>query len=217
MYEIALKLLNEISNMGYEAYIVGGYPRNLLIGKQNTDIDICTSANPNIIKENFKVVKDNSKFGSMQIEYNSYLFEITTFRIELEYNGRYPKIEYTESLIEDLKRRDFTINTICIDKDGNYIDLMGAISDLNNKTIKCIGDTKTKLKEDPIRILRAIRFSGELDFEIDKDLEYNIKIYGNLLEKLSKGQIKKELDKMNYKSIELLKKYKLIGYLKGMI
>lgn len=217
MYEIALKLLNEISNMGYEAYIVGGYPRNLLIGKQNTDIDICTSANPNIIKENFKVVKDNSKFGSMQIEYNSYLFEITTFRIELEYNGRYPKIEYTESLIEDLKRRDFTINTICIDKDGNYIDLMGAINDLNNKIIKCIGDTKTKLKEDPIRILRTIRFSGELDFEIDKDLEYNIKIYGDLLEELSKGQIKKELDKMNYKSIELLKKYKLIGYLKGMI
>lgn len=217
MYGIALKLLNEISNMGYEVYIVGGYPRNLLLEKQNTDIDICTSANPNIIKENFKVIKDNSKFGSMQIEYNACLFEITTFRIELEYNGRYPKIEYTESLIGDLKRRDFTINTICIDKDGNYIDLMGAISDLNNKTIKCIGDTKTKFKEDPIRILRAIRFSGELDFELDKDLEYNIKIYGNLLEGLSKCQIKKELDKMNYKSIELLKKYELIGYLKGMI
>jgi tRNA nucleotidyltransferase (CCA-adding enzyme) len=217
MYEIALNLLNEISNNGYDAYIIGGYPRNMLLGKKNTDIDICTNAKPDIIKNLFKVIKDNSEFGSVKIEYKSFIFEITSFRVELEYRGRYPKIEYTELLSEDLKRRDFTINTICIDKNGNIIDLIDARKDLNNKIIKCIGDSKTKLIEDPIRILRAIRFSSELDFELDKDLEYNIKIYGYLLETLSKNQIKKELDKMNNKAINLLKKYELINYLKGMI
>ena len=131
------------------------------------DIDICTSATPDIIKKQYEIIIDNSKYGSLQIKKNNYYFEITTFRIELEYHGRYPKIKYTNDILEDLNRRDFTINTFCIDQYGQIHDFLNAESDLKNGIIRCIGDTEVKIKEDPIRILRAIRFSTKLNFKIE--------------------------------------------------
>jgi len=214
MYETAINLLKKLKNLGYEAYIIGGYPRDLILNIENQDIDICTNALPSKIKELFEVVQDNSRFGSLRIKENNYVFEITTFRIEKEYKGRYPNIEYTNSLLEDLKRRDFTINTICIDHNGKMIDLMGSREDINNKTIKCIGNIELKLKEDPIRILRAIRFMGKLNFELDKELEHSIIKLGYLLNELTISQTKKELEKMNQKSIDKLKELNLNQYLK---
>lgn len=214
MYRSAINILKKIDSLGYEAYIIGGFTRDYLLGKTNNDIDICTNTPINIIKNSFNIVKDNSVFGSFVIEENNYLFEITIFRKDLEYKGRYPKIEYSNSLEEDIKRRDFTINTICIDKDENIIDLMGARDDLNNKIIRCIGNIELRLKEDPLRILRAIRFMGELNFSLEKNLESYIIKLGYLLKELNYSQINKELNKMNNASLTLLKKYDLEKYIK---
>ncbi len=217
MYDSALEILKKLDALGYEAYIIGGYPRDTILNYYTDDIDICTNALPHVIKELFNVVKDNSKFGSLVINYNGYLFEITTYRIELEYNNRYPKIEFADSLDKDLKRRDFTINTICIDKNGQYIDLLNGKEDLNNKIIRMVGNVDKKIKEDPIRILRAIRLKEKLNFELEKSLEHSIIEYGYLLETLSINNIKSELNKMNDKAINTLKQLKLDKYLKELI
>lgn len=217
MYDSALEILKKLDVLGYEAYIIGGYPRDTILNYYTDDIDICTNALPDVIKELFNVVKDNSKFGSLVINYNGYLYEITTYRIELEYNNRYPKIEFTDSLNKDLKRRDFTINTICIDKNGQYIDLLNGKEDLNNKIIRMVGNVDKKIKEDPIRILRAIRLKEKLNFELEKSLEHSIIEYGYLLGTLSINNIKSELNKMNDKAINTLKQLKLDKYLKELI
>lgn len=215
MYASALEILKKISLLGYKAYIVGGYPRNMLLCKQSLDIDICTSASPEILKKHFDVEIDNSKYGSLKMKYNEYLYEITTFRIETNYKGRYPEIEYTDKLEIDLQRRDFTINTICIDENENIIDLLNGMTDLNNKTIRIIGNPDERLMEDPIRILRAIRFSKELNFKIEKELENSIIKNGYLLETITKTQLKREIDKIN--DISLIHKYHLEQYMKGVI
>ena len=206
MYNTALSILKEINSTGYIAYIVGGYVRDYLLGINSSDIDITTSATPDIIASLYDVVEDNSRFGSLKIKKNNYIFEITTFRKELEYNNRFPKIEFTDSLIEDLKRRDFTINTICMDENESIIDLMGGIEDIEKKTIRSIGDVDIKLTEDPLRILRAIRFMGYLDFTLDESLKNSIIKNKELVKTLSKRRIDSELSKMNNKAKEEMKK-----------
>ena len=213
MYDIALNIIKELYELGYESYIIGGYPRDLLLNLKSNDIDICTSANPNILKKLFLVIEDNSKFGSLKIKKEGYIFEITTFRIDLEYNGRYPKILYTTSLRKDLQRRDFTINTICIDKDENIIDLLNGKLDLDKRVIRCVGNCDKKIKEDPIRIMRAIRFAGKYDFLLEEKLKNSIIIYGYLLKNISKNKINQELNKMNKKSLGLIKKLNIEEFL----
>ena len=212
MYEKAIKVLNELTQHGYEAYIVGGYPRDFLLNRESFDIDICTNAKPKEIKDIFKdSIVSKAEYGSVTVIYHKIRFEITTFRKDLEYeNHRIPtKIKYIGSLANDLKRRDFTINTICIDSNGNIIDLLNAKDDLENKTIKMVGNPKYRLKEDILRILRAIRFSTILDFDLDDELKKYIKKYGYLLKDLSYFRKKEELDKI-FLSVNALKGIKLI-------
>ena len=113
------------------------------------------------------------KYGSTKLNYKNYYFDITTFRRDIVYkdNRRPSKIEYVDDISEDLERRDFTINTMCMDKDGNIIDLFNAKKDINDKVIRTVSDADKKIKEDSLRILRAIRFATILNFRIDKDLE----------------------------------------------
>ena len=197
MYNSALKVLEIITSYGYQAYIVGGYPRDLYLKRSSTDIDICTDATPKEIMEIFKeVITTNSEYGSVIISYDKIKFEITTFRNEENYlNFRRPnKIKYVETLEEDIKRRDFTINTLCIDKDGQQIDLLNAKSDLDNKIIRMVGNPKIKLKEDALRILRAIRFATILNFELEPVLKAYIKKYSSIVRRLSRERRKEELD-----------------------
>ena len=197
MYNSAIKVLNKITDFGYKAYIIGGYPRDLYLKRSSLDIDICTDATPmeliNIFKE---VVTTNSEYGSVVIIVDKIRFEITTFRSEGKYvNFRKPSsIKYIDNLEEDLKRRDFTINTLCIDKDGNEVDLLNAKSDLDNHIIRMVGNPKIKLKEDALRILRAVRFATILNFELEPVLKAYIKKYAGLVKKLSKERIREELD-----------------------
>ena len=109
------------------------------------------------------------QYGSVTVIYNKIRFEITTFRKDLKYeNNRLPvKIKYIHSLIDDLKRRDFTINTLCLDENGEILDYLNAKKDLDAKVIKMVGSPKKKLKEDSLRILRAVRFATILGFALD--------------------------------------------------
>ncbi|MBR3898527.1 MAG: hypothetical protein IKJ43_04550 [Bacilli bacterium] len=197
MYDIALKLLKKIESFGYKAYIIGGYPRDLYLKRTANDVDICTDATPMELHNMFsEIVCSNSEYGTITVIFENVRFEITTFRRELKYkDSRHPEqIEYVDNLEEDLKRRDFTINTLAIDKDGNQIDLLNAKEDLDSKIIRVVGNPKTKIKEDALRILRAIRFATVLNFEIDSKLKQYIKRYGNTLKRLSKDVKKSELD-----------------------
>ncbi len=221
MHNTALKLINKIEDAGFEAYIVGGYVRDYILGCKSQDVDICTSATPKELKEIFNdVVLPNEKYGSITVIFNKIRFEITTFRKDIKYkDNRIPiKIKYIKSLIEDLKRRDFTINTICINKNGEIIDLLNGQKDLEQKLIKMVGNPKTKLKEDSLRILRAIRFATILNFKIDDNLKKYITKHGHLLKKLSYHRKKEELDKIftsknNKYGIDLIRELKIEQYL----
>ena len=221
MYEIAIKMLNKLTENGFEAYIVGGYPRDLILNRESFDIDICTNAKPKELKEIFKdSMLSKVEYGSVTVIYHKVRFEITTFRKDLKYeNHRVPtKIKYIGSLANDLKRRDFTINTLCIDSNGNIIDLLNARKEIESKTIKMVGNPKYRLKEDSLRILRAIRFSTILGFKLDDELKKYIKKYGYLLKDLSYFRKKEELEKIFLsdnvlKGIELIKELELDKHL----
>ena len=162
------KVLNKLEENGFEAYIVGGFVRDFLMGVASTDVDICTNALPKDIINIFDIKKVPVSYGSVSLSCDEYNFDITTYRTESNYENRRPQnIEYTNNLLEDIKRRDFTINTICMNKDGKIFDYLSGQNDILNKQIKVVGDINTKFIEDPLRILRAIRFSIILDFNLD--------------------------------------------------
>jgi tRNA nucleotidyltransferase/poly(A) polymerase len=199
MYNKALNVLNIFHENGYEAYIVGGYPRDYLLGIKTLDIDICTNAKPKEIMEIFdtEAVSDVG-YGSVKVIYKNVKFDVTTYRVDIKYekNRKPIKIKYVTDLKKDLLRRDFTINTICIDKDGNFIDLLNGREDLDNRVIKTVGNPRHRLKEDSLRILRAIRFASLLEFDIDDRTGYFIKKYGYFLKSLSGSRKREELDKI---------------------
>lgn len=216
-----IELLNIFYDNGYEAYVVGGYVRDKLMGKENYDIDVCTNATPREMKEIFNEINlPFENYGAVHLTYKNVNFEITTYRMELEYEDkRKPsKIVYTNQLIIDLRRRDFTINTLCMDKDENIIDLLDVAEDIDNKIIKSVGNADKKLKQDALRILRAVRFATTLDFELDVELENAIINNKELVKDLSFYRKKEELNKIfsspnALKGIRLLKGLGLDKYL----
>lgn len=199
MLTTALKVLKKIEDHGFKAYIVGGFVRDYLLGRDSTDIDITTSATPMDIKKIFKdIFIPKVEYGSVTVFYHNIRFEITTFRRELTYlNNRKPiEFEYINDLEEDLKRRDFLINTICMDSNGKIIDLLDGEKDLNNKEINTVGNSYEKFYEDSLRILRAIRFATILDFKLSDKVKEAIKNTKSNLVHLSYQRKKEELDKI---------------------
>ncbi len=199
MLERALGLLSLIEYEGYRAYLIGGFVRDYLMGVESSDVDIATNATPRQLKEIFPEANlSYEEYGSVTLVYKSVRFEITTFRKENNYaNKRNPvEIEYIDNLYEDLLRRDFTINTICMNKDGMIIDLLNGQEDLDKKVIKAVGNADLKMGEDTLRILRAIRFSTTLNFEIEEELKEAIDKYKSDLSLLSYDRKKEELNKI---------------------
>ncbi len=193
-----LNLLNKIAEAGYEAYLVGGYPRDLYLKKTTTDYDVTTNATPENLKKIFSVIDDkDSKFGKVTVRTEDITVEITTYRIETEYEEhRKPIVTFTQDLSVDLNRRDFIMNTLCIDKDGNFVDLLGARKDIDNRIIRVVGDAKKKIAEDALRILRAIRFATVLNFTLDEQLKEAISLYKKNLKELSYFRKQEELNKI---------------------
>ncbi len=226
MKDLAIEFLNKIEDNGYKAYVVGGYVRDYLLGIESYDIDITTNATPKDIKNIFSNVsitrgkREDSNYGSVRVVYKNILFEVTTFRIELDYlDNRHPSsIFYINDLETDLIRRDFTINAICMDKNGKIIDPLEGRKELKKKIIKTISPSDKSFKEDALRILRAIRFSVILGFKLDKDIIDAISKTKLYLKNISYERKKIELDKIFASphakdGIELIKKLDLVDSL----
>lgn len=196
MNKIIKNVLLKIENNGFEAYLIGGYVRDLLVGVSSFDIDICTNATPKELIEIFP--KASSKnLGGIDFKIKEYHFEITTYREETKYKNRKPiEFNYIDNLIEDLNRRDFTINAICMNKLGEIIDILNGTKDIMDCKVRMIGNAKTKIEEDPLRILRGIRIATILNFNLETTLYKEIKNNSSLILKLSNTRIKEELDKI---------------------
>lgn len=220
MDKIIKNILVKIENAGFKAYLVGGYVRDYLIGINSYDIDICTSALPKELHKLFPSNSNSNTYGGFNLKIGKYNIDITTFRKELNYNGRKPvEILYIDNLEEDIQRRDFTINTVCMDKSEKIIDLVNGVQDICSKTIKMIDNIDKRLEEDPLRILRAVRFASVLDFNLEEELYQKIKEKSYLVTSLSDIRIKEELNKIllnkNFlKGLNLLKELNILNYLK---
>ncbi len=208
-------IVEKLKNNGYEAYIVGGYVRDYLLGIDSRDIDICTNASIDEIKEIFKDAgKSYDKYFSYHLDRDGYSYDITSYRKELKYKNNKPtKLEYARTLKEDLERRDFTINTLAIDSGGKLVDIFNSKSDLNSKTIKVVGDTEKKLTEDKTRIIRAIRLCCTLDFNLNMEIMSFLSKHGSYLKDIPREYIKKELDKI-FDEGGYNKFYSLVTYFK---
>lgn len=199
MLDTALKLLKELTDANYKAYLVGGFVRDYLLGIESQDIDVTTNATPKEIKEIFEdSFLPTEDYGSVIVMKRGVRFEITTFRKELTYaSHRKPmEIQYIDDLYEDLLRRDFTINTICMNQDGEIIDFLAGRDDLQQGIIRTVGDAAERFEEDCLRILRAIRFATSLDFSLSKEVEQAVIEKRGLLRELSYQRKREELDKI---------------------
>ncbi len=195
----AKEVLRKIEERGFEAYIVGGYVRDYVLGIESHDVDICTNARVKDILEIFgNNLAHSDEYGNVKMISDKYNIDITTYRRDLKYNGDRKKveIEYVDNLVDDLDRRDFTMNTLCMNETDTIIDIFNGKEDINNKLIRCVGDPELRLNEDPLRILRAVRFATVLDFKIEENLYNSMKKNGSLLLQLSLERIKEELTKI---------------------
>ena len=192
-------ILNILHENGYEAYAVGGCVRDALLGREPEDWDITTSAQPEQVKALFtRTIDTGLQHGTVTVMLQSEGFEITTYRIDGIYeDGRHPKeVQFTSDLIEDLKRRDFTINAMAYSKEDGIVDAFDGVGDLKRGAIKCVGDARERFSEDALRMLRAVRFAGQLGFEIEEKTKEAILEKAPTLEKISAERIRVELDKL---------------------
>ena len=195
----AEQIIEKLNEHGFEAYVVGGCVRDSLLGKEPEDWDITTSARPGEVKSIFsRTIDTGIQHGTVTVMLNRQGYEVTTYRVDGEYeDGRHPKsVDFTTSLLEDLKRRDFTINAMAYNSREGLVDAFGGIEDLENRVIRCVGSAVNRFTEDALRILRAVRFSAQLDFRIEDETYEAISIIAPNLEKVSKERIATELMKL---------------------
>lgn len=193
--------INLLQSAGFEAYAVGGCVRDSLLGKTPNDWDITTSAKPEDMKSvfaDFHCIDTGIKHGTVTVVIDGEPLEITTFRLDGEYeDNRHPKsVTFTSNLGADLGRRDFTVNAMAYSKMTGTVDLFGGQNDLKNKIIRCVGDPDRRFNEDALRILRALRFASVLDFEIEEKTAQSLLKNRALLENISEERIAKELLKL---------------------
>ena len=203
-----ISLANIFNNNGYSFYLVGGSVRDFLLFNDLFDLDVVTDATPDEVKSFFlgKATYTFKIYGAVTIHHEGYRFDLTTLRKEEAYDdSRHPsKITFVKNLKDDVLRRDFTLNALYMDKNLKVYDYVNGQEDLQNKVLKMIGDPYVRLKEDPLRILRAIRFSITYDFKIDAKLSQAIIDSVPLLNFLNKDKIKEEIRKMKKSKEELI-------------
>lgn len=195
------EILDVLKKAGFEAYIVGGCVRDTLMKRPFDDTDITTNALPEQIIEVFreyKTVPTGIKHGTVTVISDGTPYEITTYRIDGEYtDSRRPdSVKFTANLRDDLARRDFTINAIAMNSKGEISDFFGGAEDIRKKIIRCVGSPEKRFTEDALRIMRAIRFSAQLGFEIETETAKAIHQMKNRLKNISKERIIQELDKL---------------------
>lgn len=193
------KIIGILTEAGFEAYAVGGCIRDTLLGRTPEDWDITTSAQPGQVKSLFRRTIDTGiKHGTVTVMLDKEGFEVTTYRIDGEYeDGRHPKeVIFTRSLREDLKRRDFTMNALAYNDQKGLVDLFGGLGDMQKGCIRCVGDALERFTEDALRIMRAIRFSAQLGYEIEESTREAIVQLASRLGQISAERIRAELVKL---------------------
>lgn len=193
------KVLEKIESHQHEAYFVGGCVRDLLLNRKIGDIDIATSALPEEIQEIFpKVIPVGIEHGTVIVRFNHMSYEVTTFRVDGKYSDqRHPDhVQFIDRIDEDLQRRDFTINALAMNKAGHMIDLFSGKDDLTKKIIRTVGDGRERFTEDPLRIIRALRFSSQLGFLIEAETLENIHQIKNQITTLAIERITNEFTKL---------------------
>ena len=192
-------IISKLEQAGFEAYAVGGCVRDTLLDRKPQDWDITTSAKPLQIKELFKKTIDTGiQHGTVTVMLDHVGYEVTTYRIDGEYeDNRHPKkVEFTDNLKLDLERRDFTINAMAYNDNRGLVDEFGGIKDLKDGIIRCVGDAGQRFDEDALRMLRAVRFAGQLGFAIEEKTREAIVERADHLKNISAERIRVELTKL---------------------
>lgn len=193
------QIINTLMEHGFEAYAVGGCVRDTVLGRIPKDWDITTSAKPEQVKALFSYTIDTGiEHGTVTVMIDHEGFEVTTYRIDGEYaDARHPKeVKFTSDLLEDLRRRDFTINAMAYNETNGFVDAFEGLLDLEKGIIRCVGCAEERFLEDALRMLRAVRFSAQLGFAMEEETRQGmIKLAPNLA-KISAERIQMELVKM---------------------
>lgn len=192
-------IIKNLQLHGYEAYAVGGCVRDSILARRPKDWDITTSARPEEVKKLFKRTVDTGiEHGTVTVLLGKDGYEVTTYRIDGAYeDGRHPKeVLFTNRLEEDLRRRDFTINAMAYNDEVRLVDVFGGMQDLNHHLIRCVGEPKERFSEDALRILRAVRFSAQLNFPIESKTAAAVRELAPTLEHISAERIQAELVKL---------------------
>ncbi len=194
-------IIDRLHKHGYRADVVGGAVRNAYLGRDIPDYDITTNARPEQVKEIFSdmhTIDTGIKHGTVTVRIDGEGYEVTTYRLDGEYkDARHPEsVQFTDELALDLSRRDFTMNAMCYNRKDGITDLFGGISDIERKTVRTVGQARTRFSEDALRILRALRFASVLDFEIEEGTRAAIFEKAHLLSEISAERIWVELKKL---------------------
>lgn len=197
--EKANQIIAALTEAGFEAYVVGGCVRDAILGRTASDWDITTNARPEQVKALFPRTLDTGlQHGTVTVMQGREGFEVTTYRIDGEYlDGRHPEtVTFTPCLLEDLKRRDFTVNAMAYNEKEGLVDVFDGLGDLKRGQIRCVGDPEERFTEDSLRILRAVRFSAQLDFAIEDRTWAALSKFAPRLSKVSAERIQTELVKL---------------------
>lgn len=199
--EYILEVLNVLYSHNYEAYLVGGCVRDYAMGITPHDFDLTTNATPDeMIKifSDYRIIETGVKHGTVTVVSSSNNVEITTYRLDGEYldNRKPSSVSFTSDLKDDLSRRDFTVNALAYSPKDGLVDMFCSLNDINDKIIRCVGDSDTRFNEDALRILRALRFSSVLGFKIDDETVQSIHKNKNLLKNISRERIYSELKRL---------------------
>lgn len=191
-------VFDTLEKSGFECYAVGGCVRDMLLNLTPHDVDFTTNATPDEILDCFKEYKTfelGKKFGTISVLNDGAIYEITTYRIDGEYtDSRHPdKVEFSRNLKDDLARRDFTVNAMAMDSNGNVVDIYNGKADLESKLIRAVGDAEKRFTEDALRIFRALRFSAKLGFSIEESTEKACKKLAHLLDNVHPQRLRDEL------------------------
>jgi tRNA nucleotidyltransferase (CCA-adding enzyme) len=193
------KIIAALELHGYEAYAVGGCVRDSLLGRVPQDWDITTSATPEQVKALFpRTIDTGIAHGTVTVMLEGTGYEVTTYRIDGEYeDARHPKeVTFTSNLLEDLKRRDFTINAMAYNETDGLVDAFDGIGDLKAGVIRCVGDPAERFTEDALRMLRAVRFAAQLGFSVEERTRQAVALLAETIAKVSAERIQMELNKL---------------------
>ncbi len=199
LLEGAKYIIKKLKDNGYEAYIVGGYVRDYLLGIKSTDIDIATNAHPDVVASLFpKTILTGIKHGTVTVVIDKKQYEVTTFRADGDYldKRRPDQVTYVSDLMTDVLRRDFTMNALALTIDEQIIDYVGGINDIRKKIIRTVGNPYERFNEDALRMLRVFRFVSQLGFAVEEETLKALKTHRALIKYISKERIIMEITKL---------------------